>query len=244
METINASIVSEIKKIVEDNRVQVIEIGERKFSTKQLTEIKPKKDTASGIRFSDLFSIVEIVKREKEKFVRPLYVNIETERSVSVITSLDLDKEREEPYSAVAEGSKFNFGCSYDYEKFVIAIRSLFVQTEDTTGLLELLKKVSNVDSVEMEDDGVTQKVVAQQGAMLATNLKVAPIRKLAPFRTFMEVEQPESEFLFRLDKNNCFSLYEADGGAWKIKAKKNIRLFFEQALNEEIAAGDVVILG
>ena len=227
MET-NSNIVKDIQKIIEDNRVQ----------------IKPKKDVAGGIMFSDLSAIVEIVKREKEKFVRPLYINIETEKSVSVITSLDAEKDREEPYSAVAEGSKFSFGCGYDYEKFVIAIRSLFVQTEDTAGLLELLKKVSNVDSVEMEDDGVTQKVVAQQGAMLAVNVKVAPIRKLAPFRTFMEVEQPESEFLFRIDKNNNFSLYEADGGAWRNKAKKNIRLFFEQALKEEIATGDIVLLG
>lgn len=244
MENNNANIVNEIKKIVEDNRVQIIEVGERTFSTKQLNEIKPIKDEAAEIRFSDLSSVVEIVKREMERFICPLYINIETEKAVSVITSLDKEKEREKPYSAVAEGSKFSFGSQYDYEKFVIAIRSLFVQTEDTASLLELLKRVSKVDSVEMEDDGVTQKVVAQQGAMLAANVKVAPIRKLAPFRTFMEVEQPESEFLFRLSDGNTFALYEADGGAWKIKAKKNIRAFFEKALSSEIVDGKVVILG
>ncbi len=243
MET-NNNIVKDIQKIVEENKVQIITVGDRTFSTKDLNEIKPVKDTAREIRFSDLSSIVEIVRREKERFVCPLYINIETEKRVSVITSLDAEKEREIPYSAVAEGSEFRFGNAYDYEKFVIAIRSLFVQTDDTAGLLELLKKVSSVESVEMEDDGVTQKVIAKQGALLAENVKVAPIRKLAPFRTFIEVEQPESEFLFRVSDRNAFALYEADGGAWKIKAKKNIRTFFENALKEEIAAEKVIILG
>lgn len=240
----NNNIVKDIQKIVEENKVQIITVGDRTFSTKELDEIKPVKDRASEIRFSDLSSIVEIVKREMDRFVCPLYINIETEKSVSVITSLDGQKDREKPYSAVAEGSRFNFGSSYDYEKFVIAIRSLFVQTEDTAGLLELLKKVSSVESVEMEDDGVTQKVVSRQGAMLAANVKVAPIRKLAPFRTFIEVKQPESEFLFRVSDRDTFALYEADGGAWKIEAKKNIRTFFENALKEEIAAEKVIILG
>ena len=189
-------------------------------------------------------SIVEIVKREKERFNRPLYVNIETEKCVSVITSLDLEKDREKPYSAIAEGSRFSFGSGYDYEKFVIAVRSLFVQSKDTADLLQVLKKVANVESVEMEDDGITQQVVAKQGAMLASDVKVSPICKLAPFRTFIEVEQPESEFLFRISNGNTFALYEADGGAWKIKAKKNIRAFFDKSIADEIKAGDVVILG
>lgn len=248
MET-NNNIVKDIQQIVEDNKVQLIKVddrmaGERTFSTKSLTEIKPVKYAANELRFSDLSSIVEIAKREIGRFDCPLYVNIETEKCVSVITSLDMEKEREKPYSAVAEGSRFTFGNGYDYEKFVIAIRSLFVQTDETANLLQLLKKVASVESVEMEDDGITQQVIAKQGARLASDIKISPICKLAPFRTFIEVEQPESEFLFRISEGNVFALYEADGGAWKIKAKKNIRTFFEKALANEIKAGNVIILG
>lgn len=240
----NTNIVNDIERIVKENKVEIIEANGRTFSTRGLEEILPTKHTARELRFSDLSSIVEIVKQEINEFVCPLYINIESETVVSVLTSLDTEKSREKPYSAVAEGSKFRFGSQYDYEAFVIAVRSLFVPTDDTANLLEVLKKVSNVDSVEVEDDGVTQKVVATQGAMLASNLRVAPIRKLAPFRTFIEVEQPESEFLFRLSDKNCFALYEADGGAWRIKAKKNIRAFFEAALREYISDGKVIVLG
>lgn len=126
----------------------------------------------------------------------------------------------------------------------MIAIRSQFIQTPNTANLLQLLKKVSNIESVETSDDGITQSVVAKQGAMLASDVKISPIIRLAPFRTFIEVEQPDSDFLFRISDRNVFALYEADGGAWKIKAKKNIRAFFEAALGDEIKTGDVVILG
>lgn len=240
----NNNIVNDIERIVEENRVQIIESNGRTFATKNLVEIMPRKTIAKGIIFSDLSSIVEIVKREMSRFVLPVYINIETETSVSVITSLDDEKEREIPYGAIAEGSKFNFGKGYDYERFVIAIRSLFIQTEYTANLLQLLKKVSNIESVETSDDGITQQVVAKQGAMLASDVKISPIIRLAPFRTFIEVGQPESEFLFRISDGNSFALYEADGGAWKIKAKTNIRMFFEDALAEEIKSGSVVILG
>ena len=243
MET-NNNIVKDIREIVEENKVQIIEIGGRNFSTKELTEIEPVKNTAKEIRFSDLRSIVEIVKRESERFDCPLYINIESEKCVSVITSLDGEKDREKPYSAVADGSRFNFGSRYDYEQFVIAIRSLFVQTDETAALLAVIKNVANIEPVEMEDDGVTQKVVAKQGALLAANVKVSPIYRLAPFRTFIEIAQPDSEFLFRISDKTGFALYEADGGAWKIKAKQNIRAFFEKCFADEIAAGTVVILG
>lgn len=240
----NNNIVKDIQQIVEENKVQVIEVGDRRFTTKSLTEIKPVKNTARKIKFSDLSSIVAIVKREINRFDCPLYINIESEKCVSVISSLDAEKEREQPYSAVAEGNRFDFGRGYDYEKFVIAIRSLFVQTTESANLLQLLKKVASVESIEVEDDGITQQVVAKQGALLASNVKVSPIYKLAPFRTFIEVKQPESEFLFRISDKTVFALYEADGGAWKIKAKENIRVFFEKAFADEIAAEKVVILG
>lgn len=240
----NNNIVNDIERIVKENEVQLIESNGRAFATKDLVEIMPRKDVAKEIRFSDLSSIVEIVKREMKRFALPIYINIETEKSVSVITSLDIEKEREKPYSAVAEGSRFNFGSGYDYERFVIAIRSQFIQTQNTANLLQLLKKVSNIESVETSDDGITQSVVAKQGAMLASDVKISPIIRLAPFRTFIEVEQPDSDFLFRISDRNVFALYEADGGAWKIKAKKNIRAFFEAALGDEIKTGDVVILG
>lgn len=58
----NNNIVNDIERIVKENTVQVIESNGRTFATKSLVEIEPRKDVAAEIRFSDLSSIVEIVK--------------------------------------------------------------------------------------------------------------------------------------------------------------------------------------
>ena len=245
MENVNASAIKEIERIVNENQVAEIKIGDRTFVTSdRLTEIKPLKPCATRLFFSDLSSIVQIVKKEKKRFELPLYINIENETRVSVISSMDAEKEREIPYVVETTGSRFRFGCPYDYESFVIAIRSLFEQNDGAKELLQLLKKFSNVESIETNDDGISQSVIAKTGATLAGSIKAAPIRKLVPYRTFAESVQPESEFLFRISQDKSFALYEADGGAWKIKAKRNIRTFLESQLQEEISSGAVVILG
>lgn len=65
----NNNIVNDLERIIKENEVQVIESNGRTFATKDLVEIMPRKVAAKEIRFSDLSSIVEIVKREMERFV-------------------------------------------------------------------------------------------------------------------------------------------------------------------------------
>lgn len=236
------TIVNDIKKII-DESINLVQINGETYSNRDLRLVRHT-DSAEKIVFSDLSSIVSMIKQEKGNFNLPLYINIESATCVSVFSSMDKHKDREEPYSAMCRNSKFSFGREYNYEDFVIALRSQFVQNEDTSELLTLLKKITNNNTVETEDDGITQKITAQQGATLNNVVKSAPIRKLSPFRTFNEVEQPTSEFLFRVKDGGRFILYEADGGAWELKAKKNISTFFTEELAEEIAEGKVILVG
>ena len=53
----------------------------------------------------------------------------------------------------------------------------------------------------------------------------------LKPYRTFVEVEQPESKFVFRMQTGPEMALFEADGGAWRIQAMKNIKEYLEKEL-------------
>ena len=242
----NANNINEIERIIKENELSEINIGGRTFIAggKNITEIKPIKNVAEQLRFSDLSSIVQILKQEKERFTGPMYINIENEKRVSVISSLDIEKEREIPYIAEIEGCRFRFGSSYSYENFVIALRSLFVATEGSENLLKLLKKMTNIESVEVKDDGISQSVVASAGSHFVEDVKATAIYLLKPYRTFIEAEQPESEFLFRVGQDKEFTLYEADGGAWKIKAKQAIREFLKEKLGDEIKKGEVIILG
>lgn len=61
----------------------------------------------------------------------------------------------------------------------------------------------------------------------------------LRPYRTFLEVEQPESKFIFRIregsDGQPMFKLVEADAGLWKYEAVDAIKKYLTENLPEEL---------
>lgn len=73
--------------------------------------------------------------------------------------------------------------------------------------------------------------------------VEIKPRVMLRPFRTFLEVEQPESEFLLRVDPDEGIGFFEADGGIWKLEAKKNIADYFLKNMGDLIDAGKVVVM-
>ena len=56
-------------------------------------------------------------------------------------------------------------------------------------------------------------------------------------------MEQPESEFILRMDGDGRVGLIEAAGGRWKMDAKERIKAYFEAQLAAEVEAGTVVVM-
>jgi len=60
----------------------------------------------------------------------------------------------------------------------------------------------------------------------------------LQPYRTFLEIEQPASPFIFRLKAGPneaspvCAALFEADGGVWRLQAITRIRDWIKGAVS------------
>jgi hypothetical protein len=169
---------------------------------------------------------------EKTKTESMVVVNdIESVDLVSKI--IGKDRKRENLISATLDDNldKFPFGEFMSQEEFAIRFRSSFVQKkgDDTEYILRYASKLSGSTTVELEDDGVTQNVGVKAGVSgaLVEKKDMKPIVKLSPYRTFREIEQPESEFLFRarIDANNVpkLALFEADGGAWRNTAMTDI---------------------
>lgn len=128
-------------------------------------------------------------------------------------------------------------------EVALIELRSLCIPNEGTAYLLDLLSRMTNENSVSTNDNGVTQTVEARQGVALNALIEIKPRVMLRPFRTFLEVEQPESEFLLRVDPDEGIGFFEADGGIWKLEAKKNIADYFLKNMGDLIDAGKVVVM-
>lgn len=127
---------------------------------------------------------------------------------------------------------RFRFDEFQDNESFIIRLRSMFVETEDREKLLRYTSKLTVDNRLESHDDGVSQSATVKRGVSGALReSEVAPvIVNLAPYRTFTEVDQPVSSFLFRMREAHggapSCGLFVADGGDWRRQAMKNIEGF------------------
>ena len=237
--------IEKIEEMAIKAEVKIFDVHDKKYSTEKLFEIPREYDSPKGITLNTLESLADIIKIELEKAYQPLFVNVKSPTEVNVFSTYHHDENcrRDHIYYATAELPNIILNQFIEHDSFMIALRSKFVENEDVTYLLELLSKITDKNSVESEDNGLTQTVQARKGAVLVENVVVRPKVKLAPFRTFLEVDQPESEFLVRIQEGGYVGLFEADGGAWKLDAKDNIKEFLMLLLCDEIQAEKVVVI-
>jgi hypothetical protein len=134
---------------------------------------------------------------------------------------------------AKAEVPEFSFGTYIERERFQIAIASKFFQTENRDKLIQVLGQVAEDSVKQTDDDGISQTVTVKTGITLKGEVVVPSMITLAPYRTFVEIDQPESEFLIRMRSGGSLecSLFEADGGAWKLEARNSIKQYLAEAL-------------
>ena len=96
------------------------------------------------------------------------------------------------------------------------------------------------------DDDGISQKTTISSGIANKTDVIVPNPVKLRPYRTFAEIEQPESSYVFRIkdsDRGIGFKLVEADGGLWKNATMKNIKKYLEYELADELDKHNITII-
>lgn len=195
------------------------------------------------IEFNTIRGMAELLKREIDNFNGTVIVNIRNHKTVEVHTGIAIDdRSREKPYVSTAEIINISFDRWLPYEDMMIMLKSRFVETPELLQVVQLLGTITNEKSAQAVDDGFTQTVVVRKGIALKDNKVVKPIVKLKPYRTFNEVEQPESEFLLRLSENGTVALFEADGGAWKLEARRNIANYIKEELKDLVESGAVIV--
>lgn len=234
-----------IEKIEKMAGPKVFDIGDEHFASANLVRIDPKKDFPKSISLTGLDSVCKMVVNEANEMFGPdqVLIQVVDYRKVRVFTTLDGDMDRCWLYDCEADTPRVKTGTFMSHEEAVIQLRSLYIPNADREYLLKLLSSVSKESKVSSNDNGVSQTVEARTGVALTTNVEVRPYVNLQPFRTFLEVQQPESMFLLRLDNDGKVALIEADGGVWKLEATRNIAAYFEDKLGDLISAGRVVVL-
>lgn len=234
-----------IEKIEKMAGPKVYDIAGEHYASANLVRIDPKKDFPKSITLTGLDSVCKMVVNEAADLFADdqILIQVVDYRTVRVFTTLDGVMDRCWLYECQADTPRVKTGTFMSHEEAVIQLRSLYIPNPDMEYLLKLLSSVSQESKVSSNDNGVSQTVEARQGIALTSAVTVKPRVMLRPFRTFLEVDQPESEFLLRLDNGGNVGLYEADGGVWKMEATRNIARYFGDNLTEMIEAGRVVVL-
>lgn len=131
----------------------------------------------------------------------------------------------------------FRYGQWSDIESFVVGLQANFHPSEDRDLLLRLASKITSGKSAEISDDGVSQHVTTKRGVHLRDTVETPNPVRLVPRRGFPEVSElcEPSEFVFRVrgggDDLPHLALFEADGGAWQIEARGQIKAWIEREI-------------
>lgn len=216
-------------------------VGDHDMSSQQLHHIPPKQESVPPLlRLSTLQSLVDYLTANRDRLEKEeLVLHVDSPTSVSLLGKLTGEARQRFTYArATCDDLVDHFlGTYHDQEAFVIALQSRFVQTEHVAELLRLVQRIKLESGTETEDDGRTQRVAARSGVHLADDVDVPNPVHLRPYRTFREVDQPETPFVLRVRKDMGLGLYEADGGAWRIQAVQSVAAWIGNL------AGDIPVL-
>jgi len=233
-----------IEKIVDLATPVLVTVSGREYSTQQ---IHPVKDPVMpGFKVSTLSSIVDYIVDNFDE-ANKLVIHVESEASVKLFSPIfGKYRQRDEMLQAQPSVKPFQFGTRMSIESFIISMQALFIADETTAQILKIVGNITDNATRNHSDDGVTQSVTAKSGIVRVENTPLPNPVMLRPYRTFIEIEQPASRFVFRMSTGHngpeCM-LVEADGGAWKMAAIDSISSYFKEHLQDLIAAEKVHIL-
>ena len=238
-----AEAIDKIKDLIEDS--YTTEVNGKVFSTRKLVPVQYF-PIASPIYFMTLSALCEYVNTIlpiDSITADPLsyFAVVNDYRSID-ITSFITDNRNREILAACKIDENlhtFDFGNYFERENFLIKMQTMFQDNDDKEYIKKFVSSVLDKSEVHEDDDGIGQSVTLKKsisGAIVGDS-DIKPIVSLKPYRTFREIDQPESKFLFRMKKYDDgikFGLFTADGDEWRLQAIKNIAEYLENNITIE----------
>ncbi len=210
-------------------------------------EVAPNVYGPEAITLRSLDAVVKMVKTEalRQEGAVPVYITVPTHLRVEVFRSpLDADERYFRPVLYRAEAADvpgWEASVKLPFDQAAVALQTRFQEGGDREYTIDLLSMISTGAKVTYNDTGIATNVVTSKGVVLQENTAIRPVVALRPYRTFQEVEQPMGRFLIRIDERGI-TFTEADGGMWKLTARKTVAAWLTEQLRAEVDAGQVVI--
>lgn len=234
-----------VEKLLELKRPETIKVDGREYST---IDIRPVYEPlCATIRVNNLDSLIKYLLDNPDTGISDKkIINVLNQAEVTVDSSIFGKFKQRECYICANCSDllpDISFGRFMKLEEFIIMLKSKFIMTEDLEQIIKLVGNIQDENVTNYNDDGITQKITTKTGIARVGEAALPPKVKLVPYRTFIEVPQPQSEFLLRAKKGYDgieFALFEADGGAWKKEAINNISSYLSYKLKD---IKDIIIL-
>lgn len=197
-----------------------------------LKKLSPKK-YPSTLNLSTLSSLIDYYKNDVNKInSQKTIVVVDNPKEVYVYSEDDEEAYRTKLITVEALVPNIDFGKFLNTENFIITLQSKFINDADRELLLEYASKIVIENGAEIEDTGSSQITTIKTGVANKGKAKTPNPVTLKPYRTFSEVDQPTSDFVFRVDKDGKLAIFEADGGAWRLKAVDYIKAYLTEKLD------------
>lgn len=185
-----------IEKLLDLAKPESIEIEGRTFYDPTYRELSAEQ-SVEAFKVNTLTGLVDYVKSEFDT-ERKMMIHVESPTKIRLFDALNTTNDRRTYLRAEALLPDIHFGQWIDREIFQISLQANFCSSSDKSELLKVVSHMTVGEGATVKDSGVTQEVTVKQGIELA-HVDLKERYTLMPYRTFVEVDQPASEFIFRV---------------------------------------------
>jgi hypothetical protein len=225
-----------VEAIKASEKTEVFEIGGSSYTSRKVFDIRAPEQEVKPLGINTLRGLTDYVNKNVDALTKEeCMIHVASHDKVYLLSKVAGHfKQRDAFVIASCEslfGNSFRFGQFIDNEQFIIGMQSLLVQTDETAKILKVVGNIKEEKVASFSDDGISQSVTAKAGVVRVEQVAVPNPVLLRPYRTFREIEQPESPFVLRMKEGGDLplcALFEADGGNWKIKAVNAIKDYLE----------------
>lgn len=237
MADLTKEFVEKIEELIDRDKIVTDSFG-REYSPLQLYRLGEPQRTEIDV--STLTGFSEYINDVHQDDIKPGdFIHIAGPSLVCFMGAPDSYEKRTTYSVGRPEGNSFRFGSYYSVEEFIIAIQVHFVQDKTTAKLMQIVGNIVDNKIAAYSDDGVSQSVTAKIGITRVESVALPNPVKLAPYRTFPELDQPYSPYVFRMQQKGdappVCALFSVGDVRWQLEATEKIKGWLSAAIKKAI---------
>jgi len=226
-----------IEKILRISQRSIIFDSGRRFDSATLAPIM--EPMPAKLLISSLQGIVDFINFEfaNDAETKGNLALLVGEADAAVVARLVAPEQQRPHYlTSIRDKIEHHFGVYLPLIDMMIWLQNGFVKSDERDQLLLTLGSIKGGTTVKNEDDGTSQSVTVHKGKVLCGQEGVKNPIFLKPYFTFPEIEQVAVPCTLRIIEDGAtfkVRLDQADGGAWKVTARKRIAAWLHEKLPE-----------